>query len=213
MPAQFLWFLFDWRGRIGRGPYRIAVLVLSLLVASLELAPQSLHGLLVGVLGLQLVVQAALDAKRLHDIGFSATWIAISSLGCIAGAAALAAQSPDVLALLAQHAREILGPAADKSGPFTIVLTGLEAAAILRMSLLWTPKSNAAGDAYALAPAKDRRAGFDAPEIFGGRRRRADRARVGGTQGARAGPGRRPRRPFARRGAQELRRAQVRLRV
>lgn len=164
MPAQFLWFLFDWRGRIGRGPYRIAVLVLSLLVASLELAPQSLHGLLVGVLGLQLVVQAALDAKRLHDIGFSATWIAISSLGCIAGAAALAAQSPDVLALLAQHAREILGPAADKSGPLTIVLTGLEAAAVLRMSLLWTPKSNAAGDAYALAPAKDRRAGFDAPE-------------------------------------------------
>lgn len=164
MPAHFLWFLFDWRGRIGRGPYRIAVLILSLLVASLELAPQSLHGLLAGVLGLQLIVQAALDAKRLHDIGFSATWIAISSLGCIAGAAVLAAQSPDVLALLAQHSREILGPAADKSGPLAIALTGLEAAAILRMSLLWTPKSKAAGDAYVFAPAKGRRAGFDVSE-------------------------------------------------
>ena len=156
MPAQFLWFLFDWRGRIGRGPYRIAVLALALFVASLELAPQSLHGLLVGVLGVQLVVQAALDAKRLHDIGFSAAWIGITSLGCIAGAAALAAQSPDILALLARHAQEILGPAADRSGPLTIVLAGLEAGAVLRMSLLWGPKSDAAGDAYVFEPGKAR---------------------------------------------------------
>lgn len=164
MPAQFLWFLFDWRGRIGRGPYRIAILVLALFVASLELAPQSLHGLLVGVLGVQLVVQAALDAKRLHDIGFSAAWIAITSLGCIAGAAALAAQSPDILALLARHAQEILGPAADRSGPLAIVLAGLEAGALLRTSLLWAPKSNAAGDAYAFEPGKARLVGAEAAE-------------------------------------------------
>ena len=35
-------------------------------------------------------LQASLDAKRLHDIGFSAVWIAITSLGCIAGAAIFA---------------------------------------------------------------------------------------------------------------------------
>lgn len=164
MPAQFLWFLFDWRGRIARGPYRIAILVLALFVASLELAPQSLHGLLVGALGLQLVVQAALDAKRLHDIGFSAVWIAITSLGCIAGAAILAAQSPEVLAMLGRHAEEVLGPAADRGGPLAIVLASLEAGAVLRTSLLWAPKSKAAGDAYAFEPGKARFTGADAAE-------------------------------------------------
>lgn len=174
MPAQFLWFLFDWRGRIGRGPYRIAVLVLALFVASLELAPQSLHGLLVGVLGLQLVVQAALDAKRLHDIGLSAVWIAITSLGCIAGAAVLAGQSPELLAIVGRHAQEILGANADKSGPLAIALAGLEAGALLRMSLLWRPKSKAAGDAYAFAqggarPAetmRDEPSGLDADALI-----------------------------------------------
>ncbi|MCC0003176.1 MAG: DUF805 domain-containing protein [Methylobacteriaceae bacterium] len=152
MPRHFLWFLFDWRGRVARGPYRIAVLVLALFVTALELAPEGLHRLLVGVLILQLVVQAALDAKRLHDIGFSAMWVAISSLGCIAGAAALASQAPEALELIGQHVHEILGPAADKGGPLAIALAGLEAAALLRTSLLWIPKSNAGGDAYDFAP-------------------------------------------------------------
>ena len=152
MPRHFLWFLFDWRGRVPRGPYRIAVLVLALFVTALELAPEGLHRLLVGVLILQLVVQAALDAKRLHDIGFSAMWVAISSLGCIAGAAALASQAPEALELIGQHVHEILGPAADKGGPLAIALAGLEAAALLRTSLLWIPKSNAGGDAYDYAP-------------------------------------------------------------
>lgn len=161
MPAQFLWFLFDWRGRIGRGPYRIAVLVLALFVASLELAPQSLHGLLVGALGLQLVVQAALDAKRLHDIGFSAMWVALTNAGCIAGMAVLAAHSPEVLAILGRHAQEVLGGAANKSGPLAITLAGLEAGALLRTSLLWGPKSKAAGDVYVFQPGKARLAGAD----------------------------------------------------
>lgn len=156
MPAHFLWFLFDWRGRIARGPYRMAVLVLALFVAALELAPDTLHGLLVGVLLGQLIVQAALDAKRLHDIGFSAVWVPIVSLACIGAAAALATQSPEALALIGQHVHDILGPAADKGGPLAIALAGLEAAALLRTSLLWLPKSNAGGDAYAYEPGKER---------------------------------------------------------
>ncbi|MFV0280732.1 MAG: DUF805 domain-containing protein [Rhodoblastus sp.] len=154
MLRHFFWFLFDWRGRIARGPYRLAVLVLALLVAALELAPDELHRLLVGVLILQLIVQAALDAKRLHDIGFSARWVVMSGLGCIAGAAVLATLSPDMLALLGQHVGEILGPAADKSGPLAVVLAGLEASALLRTSLLWIPKSNAGGNVYNHTPGR-----------------------------------------------------------
>lgn len=154
MPRHFLWFLFDWRGRVARGPYRIAVLVLALFVTALELAPDGLHRVLALVLILQLVVQAALDAKRLHDIGFSAMWVAISSLGCIAGAAALASQSPEALELIGQHVHEILGPAADKGGPLAIALAGLEAAALVRTTLLWIPKSNAGGDAFDFAPGR-----------------------------------------------------------
>ncbi|HMN73152.1 MAG TPA: DUF805 domain-containing protein, partial [Rhodoblastus sp.] len=141
MPVHFLWFLLDWRGRISRSAYRIAMLILALLVASLQLAPDKLHGMLVGILLAQLVVQAALDAKRLHDIGFSAIWVPAVSLACIGGAAALASLAPDALALVGQHAHDILGPAADKGGPLAVTLAGLEAGTPLRPPPLRGPET------------------------------------------------------------------------
>lgn len=162
MPVHFLWFLLDWRGRIGRSAYRTAILVLALLVAALQLVPEKLHAMLVGVLVAQLVVQAALDAKRLHDIGMSAIWVPAASLACICGVAVLAVLAPGALDLVGQHVHDILGPAANKSGPLAISLAGLETAAVLRSSLLWTPKSNAGGDAYAYEPGQVRLAALEA---------------------------------------------------
>lgn len=162
MPVHFLWFLFDWRGRIGRSAYRTAMLVLALSVSALQLAPDQLHGILVGLLLGQLVVQAALDAKRLHDIGLSAIWVPATSIACISAAAALASVSPEAAAMLGRHAQDIFGPAADKAGLKAILLTGLEAGALLRSSLLWAPKSNAGGDVYEYAPGNARLAALDA---------------------------------------------------
>ncbi|MFT4097732.1 MAG: DUF805 domain-containing protein [Rhodoblastus sp.] len=162
MPVHFLWFLLDWRGRIGRSAYRTAMLVLALLVAALQLVPEKLHAMLAGVLVAQLVVQAALDAKRLHDIGMSAIWVPAVSVACICGVAVLAAVAPGGLDLVGQHVHDILGPAANKSGPLAISLAGLETAAVLRSALLWAPKSNAGGDVYAYEPGKVRLAGLEA---------------------------------------------------
>jgi len=156
MPVHFLWFLFDWRGRIGRGPYRIAILILALLVGALQLAPDHLHKLLVGVLAAQLVVQAALDAKRLHDIGFSAAWVPGVSVAGVCAAAALAAVSPEALVLAGRPVLDILGPAAAAGGPLAIAVAGLWAGAALRAALLWHPNSNAAGNRYAFAPGQGR---------------------------------------------------------
>ena len=162
MPVHFLWFLLDWRGRISRSAYRTAILVLGLSVSALQLAPDKLHGILVGLLLAQLVVQAALDAKRLHDIGFSAIWVPATSIACIFAAFALASTSPDAAAMLGRHVHDILGPAADKGGLKAIVLAGLEAGALLRSTLLWAPKSNAGGDVYNYTPGKARLAALDA---------------------------------------------------
>ena len=163
MPTHFLWFLFDWRGRIDRSSYRTAILILALFVAALKLAPDKLHTMLVGVLVAQLIVQAALDAKRLHDIGFSATWVAIISLACVGASAALAMQAPELLSLVSRHVNDIMGPAAADGGPLAIVVTGLSVAAVLRTSLLWHPKSNAGGDVYNFKPGQGR-AGAGADE-------------------------------------------------
>lgn len=156
MPVHFLWFLFDWRGRISRSAYRTAFLVLALFVASLKLAPDKLHAMLVGVLIAQLVVQASLDAKRLHDIGFSALWVPVTSLAAIGVAAVLSIQAPELLAVLGRHVGDIMGPDAAKGGPLAIAVTGLSAAAVLRTSLLWHPKSNKGGDRYDYSPGKAR---------------------------------------------------------
>ncbi len=158
MPTHFLWFLFDWRGRISRSSYRTAILILALFVASLKMAPDKLHMLLVGVVSAQLVVQASLDAKRLHDIGFSAVWVPITSLACVGAAAALAIQAPMALAMVSRQVNDILGPAAREGGWLAIVVTGLSVAAILRSSLLWHPNSNKGGDVYAFTPGAGRAA-------------------------------------------------------
>lgn len=160
MPTHFLWFLFDWRGRISRSSYRTAILILALFVASLKLAPDKLHSLLVGVLVAQLIVQAGLDAKRLHDIGFSAVWVPIISFACVGAAGALAMQAPELLSMVSRHVNDMMGPAASEGGPLAIVVTGLSAAAVLRTALLWHPKSNAGGDVYNFQPGQGR-AGAD----------------------------------------------------
>ena len=165
MPVHFLWFLFDWRGRISRSAYRTAMLVLTLLIASLQLAPDKLHNILTGVLLAQLVVQAALDAKRLHDVGLSAAWVPATSIACIAAAAALGSVSPEASAALGRHVHEILGPAANKGGPLAIALAGLEAAALMRSSLLWLPKSSPRGDVYEFRPGAGGATAGEAAEI------------------------------------------------
>lgn len=152
MPATFLWFLFDWRGRIGRSAYRIAILVLALVVGALQLAPDNLRPLLIGVVALQVVVQAALDAKRLHDIGMSAFWVVATSLASVGATAALAVGYPDALTLMTEQLAEIIGPHAAGEPAAAIALAGLGLAAFVRSTLLWLPKSRSAGDVYAYDP-------------------------------------------------------------
>lgn len=152
MPAAFLWFLFDWRGRISRSAYRRAALILALFVGALQLAPESLQPILTGVIALQIVVQAALDAKRLHDIGMSAGWVPMTSLVAIGGAAALGLAYPQAMALMSDQLAGTISKDFAGMAPVVIVLSGVGFAAFVRSTLLWMPNSNAAGDVYAYDP-------------------------------------------------------------
>lgn len=158
MPAAFVWFLFDWRGRIGRSAYRRAVLVLAVVVAALQIAPEKLRPVLVGVLALQIVVQAALDAKRLHDIGMSASWVVATSVVGVAAAAGLGMGFPEAMQLMTGSLRDAVGPTLAAVPGLAIVASGLGGAALARSTLLWMPNGNAAGDAYAHDPLQGRRA-------------------------------------------------------
>ena len=79
MPATILWFLFDWRGRLGARPYRFSILALGVTVAGLEVIPFRSPNFLGALVAAQILIQAALDAKRLHDIGQSAALDEVSS--------------------------------------------------------------------------------------------------------------------------------------
>ena len=95
MPTTFLWFLFDWRGRLDRGGYRLAILVIALMAMALEIVPFRNPDFLLGLASIQLFVQAALDSKRLHDIGRSAAWIFGTSAIGVAAVARLVLPSPN----------------------------------------------------------------------------------------------------------------------
>lgn len=151
MPATFLWFLFDWRGRIGRSPYRIAILTLTLTSAVLQIAPLRATALFAGMTTVQLIVSAALDAKRLHDIGQSAIWVAITGALGVGGVAAFAWSSPEAAALLTQALAGSLGPLAVHL-PACIAAAGLAAAAALRSPFLWAVNSKPSGAVYDYNP-------------------------------------------------------------
>ena len=89
MPVTYLWFLFDWRGRIDRRSYRLALLVLVLVHKLFGVIPDRLPALALGLLAGKLVISTALDAKRLHDTGASAIWILLTDLLAAAGVLAL----------------------------------------------------------------------------------------------------------------------------
>jgi hypothetical protein len=164
VPATFLWFLFDWRGRIGRSAYRIALLVFALLVAAIGSAPIRADAFLIGMTALQLVVQAALDAKRLHDIGRSAWWIGWTNAICIAAGFALAMLAPESIATLRESLADTIGAAAAASPVACIVVAGAGLGAALRSTWLWMPNTRPAGAIYDHDPRSARAAAASTEE-------------------------------------------------
>jgi uncharacterized membrane protein YhaH (DUF805 family) len=145
--ATFLWFLFDWRGRLKAGSYRIALLVLAGTVAALHVVPFRNPNFLLGIAATQLLIQASLDAKRLHDIGRSATWILLTSAAGVAGFAKLYTSMPDLMPALMERMAEQIGPQANSPVAF-IAFAGLTMAAALRSPLLSVVGSRESGAAY-----------------------------------------------------------------
>ena len=166
MPATFLWFLFDWRGRVDPRSYRRAILVIAMIAGLLEFIPARNPNFLLGLASAQLLVQAALDSKRLHDIGRSAVWIFISGGLCGAAIAGLILPSPDLSAALTETMAKSIGPAAN-SALASIAFAAMTLAAALRAAILATRGSNKAGAAYDYDP----RAGGIAATGEGGRSR------------------------------------------
>jgi uncharacterized membrane protein YhaH (DUF805 family) len=148
VPATFFWFLFDWRGRIGRSPYRIAWLVVALFAAALDYLPTGMGAFLLGFAALQLIVAAALDAKRLHDIGLSALWLVATSVAGVAVAAFLVDSSPALAHALSEKLAGPIGARAAASPLVCIVVAGLGLGAAVRSPFLWTLGSRAGGAAY-----------------------------------------------------------------
>ncbi|MDE2363373.1 MAG: DUF805 domain-containing protein [Hyphomicrobiales bacterium] len=151
MPATFLWFLFDWRGRLGRRPYGTSTLALGVAGAALGLVPYRNVAFLVSLAAIQLVIQAALDAKRLHDIGLSAKWVAISSVACVAIAQRLYYMQPALAKLVTSWTEDSIGEAA-QNPTLCILAAGLVGAAALRSAALMAPKSSEKGAIYAYDP-------------------------------------------------------------
>ncbi len=151
MPVTFLWFLFDWRGRVGPRSYRRAILVIATIAGLLEFIPARNPDFLLGLASAQLLVQAALDSKRLHDIGASAAWIFISGGVCGAAIAGVVLPSPELSAALTETVANSIGPAASSAWA-SIVFAALTLAAALRAAILATRGSNEAGAAYDYDP-------------------------------------------------------------
>ena len=161
MPAQFLWFLFDWRGRLAASPYRIAMLALAATVGALHIVPFRNPNLLMGIASAQLLIQAALDAKRLHDIGRSASWVALTSVVGVVIAAKLHMSMPGFAEASAERLVELVGPLAHDP-LVAIAFSGLAGAAALRSTVLAPLRSSEAGAAYEYDPlARVKKAGED----------------------------------------------------
>jgi hypothetical protein len=106
---------------------------------------------LIGLTAAQFIVQAALDAKRLHDIGRSALLVVWTSVLGVVATIGVVLQWPAVSASLTEYVADSIGPLA-KTPLVGAVVGGLLLAAALRSSWLWAPKSKAAGDIYDYNP-------------------------------------------------------------
>jgi hypothetical protein len=169
VPATFLWFLFDWRGRIGRSPYRIAWLVVALFAASLDYLPVKGDAFLASIAALQLVVALALDSKRLHDIGLSAIWLAATSVAGVALAAALVFSVPDLAPVLSEKLSASIGAGLAASPALCIAVAGTGLGAAMRAPFLWVIQSRDAGAAYDYDPrARARAAASEIGKISAG---------------------------------------------
>ena len=153
MPTTFLWFLFDWRGRISRSAYRIAILALAVFIALIYVVPTRVPALLAGLAALQLIVSMALDAKRMHDIGASALLVTATSVGGVALIAAFAHYSPEAMATVSAQIEEKFGPLVGGHSAVCIAVSGLGLGSIVRWPFLSMMQSRDSGDAYAYAPA------------------------------------------------------------
>jgi uncharacterized membrane protein YhaH (DUF805 family) len=151
MPATILWFLFDWRGRLSARSYRFSILALGVTVAGLEVIPFRSPYVIGGLVAAQILIQAALDAKRLHDIGQSAALVLISSAVCVGGAAYLYNFMPETGQFLTQKMTDSIGPLA-KIPELCVAFAGLGAAAAMRSSMLACKSSTEAGEKYAFNP-------------------------------------------------------------
>lgn len=147
MPATFLWFLFDWRGRLAASPYRIAILALAATVGALHIVPFRNPNLLMAIASAQLFIQASLDAKRLHDVGRSASWVALTSVAGVAIVAKLHSSMPTFAAASAERLSEMIGPMAHEP-LVAIVFAGLAGAAALRSMILTPLRSSEEGAVY-----------------------------------------------------------------
>ncbi len=145
--ATFLWFLFDWRGRLRAGPYRLSMIILGVTVAALHIVPFHNPNLLVFIAGTQLFIQASLDAKRLHDAGLSAIWVLLTSAAGIALFAALHIYQPELTPMLMERLATQIGPQAQSPFVF-VVFSGLAVTAGFRTTFLSARGSQEAGAIY-----------------------------------------------------------------
>ena len=147
MPATILWFLFDWRGRLGAPAYRRSIFALGATVAGLEFIPFRSPYFLLGLVSAQILVQASLDAKRLHDLGKSAVWVFVTTGVCVGGVAWLFMAMPDIAGVLTDKMAESVGPLA-KNPAICIAFAGIALAAALRSVVLSWGGPSEAGAIY-----------------------------------------------------------------
>jgi uncharacterized membrane protein YhaH (DUF805 family) len=162
MPTTYLWFLFDWRGRIGRKAYRLALLALLLVDRSRDLVPD--EGVHAGfaMLAIALVISMALDAKRLHDLGISAIWIPVTTAAAaVALWAAPALLGIDASAMEAAM-REIGGRIGADDSLVSFAATALSLAALVRGLFLSTLQGQARPNRYDFDPRQS--APLDVPD-------------------------------------------------
>lgn len=77
----FIWYFFDWRGRIGRLSFFAGYFGSAIIAVALERAARPWPILVFLVFSAGLLVNLSLEAKRWHDMGRSALWILWTSLG------------------------------------------------------------------------------------------------------------------------------------
>jgi uncharacterized membrane protein YhaH (DUF805 family) len=98
--ANLLWLLFDWRGCISRGTYRIGLLVAVLLNQGIAYGTDAPQTTRLALSALSFVMVLALEAKRFHDIGRSAAWILWVNLATLPIGLLIRAAVPDIFELL-----------------------------------------------------------------------------------------------------------------